>query len=375
MLDLAVHILKSKKAHFDPDKFEDRYEDALIELIKAKQAGKPMPKLAEAKPSNVINLMDALKRSVKAEQGGGEQGRARAPRAGAPPLRARRASAPPATGPGPSAQAERLPKWRRCGPTGRNATSARPPSRAARRAAPKGFRYVIQKHDATRLHYDLRLELDGVMMSWAVTRGPSLVPGEKRLAIHVEDHPIEYNKFEGTIPAGPVRRRHGHGLGSRHLDARPRSAQGNEKGPSGLRAARREAQRPLASRADAQAARRTAGAVAADQGDRRIRPQEEAMPDILEEMPKSAATGRTMDEIAADKKRVWHSNRSAKDQPQAVKAAKRRPKPGARERPRSGPPARRAARPRPNAAAKSSARSRAPARHDCRTSSRLAWRR
>jgi DNA end-binding protein Ku len=70
MLDLAVHILESKKAHFDPDKFEDRYEDALVSLIQAKQAGKPLPQLAEARPSNVINLMDALKRSVKAEQGG-----------------------------------------------------------------------------------------------------------------------------------------------------------------------------------------------------------------------------------------------------------------------------------------------------------------
>jgi bifunctional non-homologous end joining protein LigD len=186
------------------------------------------------------------------------------------------------------------------------------PEPRGRRGRGGGNSYVIQKHAARRLHYDLRLELDGVMKSWAVTRGPSLDPSDKRLAVHVEDHPIEYNSFEGTIPAGE------YGGGTvmiwdrGHWVPEGDPHKGYAKGHLvfDLDGEKLHGRWHLV-RMQRRSNDRHENWLLIKGKDEEARSGRDA--DILEREPRSAATGRTIEEIAGGKgrKRVWHSNRAA----------------------------------------------------------------
>ena len=116
-------------------------------------------------------------------------------RSGAPVEEAR---ARPASREAPAANTASLEKYREK----RDFSRTPEPGPERRRSQETALSFVIQKHSATRLHYDLRLEFDGVLKSWAVPKGPSLNPEDKRLAMLVEDHPLDYASFEGIIPKG-----------------------------------------------------------------------------------------------------------------------------------------------------------------------------
>ena len=173
-------------------------------------------------------------------------------------------------------------------------------------AARQGYSFVIQKHAATRLHYDFRLELDGVLKSWAVTKGPSLNPAERRLAVRTEDHPLDYGGFEGTIPKGE------YGGGTVMLWDRG-TWEPVEEPHKGLDEGK------LKFRLDGERLKGGFMLVRMPPRGRETREnwllikerdgtEDDADP-ILEEHTTSVTTGRSMEEIATGDSAVWHSNR------------------------------------------------------------------
>jgi bifunctional non-homologous end joining protein LigD len=190
------------------------------------------------------------------------------------------------------------------------------PPAATRRSAPDAeLQFVIQKHAASQLHYDFRLEVDDVMKSWAVPKGPSLDPKVKRLAMQVEDHPIEYNTFEGTIPQGE------YGGGTVMLWDRgtyaPDEMEPNETPAAAVRRGLRAGKLALTLYGE-----RLRGSFALVRTHAQPRPKwllikhrdDEATAsfDITAAVRTSVATGRTMEEIAGEGGPVWRSNRGGR---------------------------------------------------------------
>ena len=191
----------------------------------------------------------------------------------------------------------------------------------------KALAFVIQKHAASHLHFDFRLELDGVMKSWAVPKGPSLDPSVKRLAMQVEDHPIDYNSFEGTIPQGE------YGGGTVMLWDRGTytSALDDEDPVAAIR--RGYAKGDLKIILEGERLRGSWVLVRTRRGSEDkpqwllIKHRDECAKDsadIVADVTTSVASGRTMEEIAENRKRkVWHSNRSSNASLPAEPKAKR----------------------------------------------------
>jgi bifunctional non-homologous end joining protein LigD len=196
--------------------------------------------------------------------------------------------------------------------------------------------FVIQKHAASHLHYDLRLELAGVMKSWAVPKGPSLDPAVKRLAMEVEDHPIEYNTFEGIIPEGE------YGGGTVMLWDRgsyePVDVSEGDDPERVLRAGLHRGRLSIRFYGERMhgvfsLVRTSTGEDSKPQWLLMKRDDEDARPgsDLTAHAMTSVVTGRGMDDIAAEATRVWHSNRAgeARRRPgmtiAAVAAVKRQP--------------------------------------------------
>jgi len=198
----------------------------------------------------------------------------------------------------------------------------------ARTKEKKKLEFVIQKHAATRLHFDLRLELDGVMKSWAVPKGPSADPSIKRLAMQVEDHPIEYNAFEGTIPQGE------YGGGTVMLWDRGWYEPEKGGGEDGIREGYKKGDLKAVFHGKRMKGswvlvrtRGWGGGSGSKPSWLLIKHRDEYVEPgdaLVEQHTTSVVTKRTMEQIGgATKKRVWHSNRSSDDDDTAYAAPKR----------------------------------------------------
>ncbi|TPK90273.1 DNA ligase D [Mesorhizobium sp. B2-4-17] len=190
--------------------------------------------------------------------------------------------------------------------------TAEPAGKVVRKKGEAGGIFVIHKHAATRLHYDLRLEHAGVLWSWAVTRGPSLDPHEKRLAVHVEDHPIDYAPFEGTIPKGE----YGGGSvivwdeGTWTPDGDPAKAMKKGHIDFELNGHKLHGRWHLV-RLRPRPGEKRDNWLLIKSGDAAARPGE----DILKDEPRSVKSGLTIEEVGegkaakGEKPKVWHSNK------------------------------------------------------------------
>ena len=182
--------------------------------------------------------------------------------------------------------------------------------------------FVIQKHKASHLHYDFRLELNGVLLSWAVPKGPSLDPADKRLAMHVEDHPIEYGDFEGVIPPKQ------YGSGTVLLWDR-----GHWEPQGDAVTAYRQGKLKFVLHGEKlhggwMLVKSHGGKYGGDKSWLLIKERDEyartgADAHIVDTEPDSVSSGRTLDQITADADRVWHSNRSVAENVRQAPAPKR----------------------------------------------------
>ena len=200
--------------------------------------------------------------------------------------------------------------------------TAEPAGKVARGKQAGGI-FVVQKHAATRLHYDFRLEHDGVLWSWAVTRGPSLDPHEKRLAVHVEDHPVDYASFEGTIPKG----QYGGGAvlvwdeGKWIPEGDPAAAMKKGHIDFELEGHKLNGRWHLV-RLKPRPGEKRDNWLLIKSDDAAARPGE----DILEDEPKSVKSGLTIEEVGegkaakGEKPKVWHSNKPAAGKAKAGQA-------------------------------------------------------